>query len=241
MKWPGLIGSFDGNLPVIYWRIINQEVRLRLGGKNTSPMLATCANAEELDALLRGEDWERLNARLTDMARGLQAAGADGLVICGSPLNPVAREIGRAVGLPVVSMGQAVAKTLRLFRYRRVVVLGPKTGREESMWREELRGFDLIDPPVGERRWLSEAAEAAPAENPEDRRIETNRIMSSLRKKGVQAVVLAEPALARWVNLEESLLPVFDAAEIHAWAAAGWVLAGEGCMVSAPPCVVRDN
>ncbi|MSU60264.1 MAG: hypothetical protein EXS35_19190 [Pedosphaera sp.] len=241
MKFPGLIGSFDGDLPMTYWRIINQEVRLRLGGKNTAPMMATCANAETLDALLRREDWDDLTNRLTGMASVLPAAGAEVLVVCGSPLNPVAREIGRAVGLPIVCMGQAIAETLRQFRYHRVVVLGTKTSREERMWREELRGILLIAPTLEERRWFVEATEADPAENPDSRRIETNRIMTSLRKRSVQAVVLAEPALARWVNLEESLLPVFDAAEIHAWAAAGCALSDEGCMLSAPPCVVRHH
>ena len=241
MKLPGLIGSLEGDVPVTYWRIINREVRLRLGGKHTVPMMTTCANAEELAALLRGEDWDRLTDLLTGMARVLPTAGAEGLVVCGSPLNPVAREIGRAVGLPIVSMGQAIAETLRLFRYRRVVVLGTKTAREESMWREELRGILLIETTLEERRWFAEATESDPAENPDSRRIETNRIMSSLRKRSVQAVVLAEPALARWVNLEESLLPVFDAAEIHAWAAAGWALSVEDCMLSAPPCVVGHH
>jgi aspartate racemase len=241
MRSPGLVGSFDGDLPMIYWRIINQEVRLRLGGKNTAPMMATCDNAEVLAALLRREDWDGLTNALTDLARVLPAAGADGLVICGSPLNPVAREIGRTLRLPVVSMGQAIAETLRLFRYRRVVVLGTKTGREEKMWHEELDGIGLIDPTPGEWRWLAETAEADPAENADGRRVETNRVMSALRKRGVQAVVLADPALARWVNLEESLVPVFDAAEIHAWAAAGWALSDAGCMLSAPPCVVRGD
>jgi aspartate racemase len=241
MKSPGLIGSTDGDAPTTYWRRINREVRLRLGQNHSASMIAASVRAEKLDALVRGEDWDRLVELLTDLARVLPAAGADGLVICGSVLNPLARDIGRTIGLPVVSIGIAMAETLRLFRYRRVVVVGTRTAREERMWHDELRGLIMVEPTANEQRWFLETAAANAAEDWGGRKIETNRIMTSYRKRGAQAVILAEPALAPWVNLEESLLPVFDAAEIHAWAAAGWALADEGCMLSGPPSVIRNE
>ena len=241
MKHIGLIGSMAGNLPPTYCRIINNEVRLRRGFRHTATFTLHGCNDEELEGLLRTEDWGTLTDVFTIVARTLSSGGAHGLALCGSALNPIARDVGHAAEIPIISMGKAMTTTLRMFRYPQVVVAGTKTEREAVYWREELDEIQLLGLTAGERSWLRQLLEVEARSEPERFQPETNRLMSSLRKRGTRAVVLADPMLSRWINLEESLMPVFDVAEIHAWATAGWALVGEGQMISAPPCVIGDE
>ncbi len=241
MRRIGLVGSMEGDLPASYCRIINKEVRLRCGEHHTANCTVHAIDADELGAMLRLDDWTSLAEALVAAAVGLRATGIEALALCGSPLNPLARQIGRSAGLPTISMTHAIRATLKMFRYRRVLLIGAKTEREEHMWTDALQGVDIGEMSSAEIDWFETLATASEADDEDQLRAETRRVLVSIRRRGVQAFVLAEPALQRWLNLDEAQLPVFDAAEIHAWAASGWALKGMGQMLSAPPCVMRDD
>jgi aspartate racemase len=237
MKCLGLLGCQHTGVAAVYWQTMDNQVRLTLGAHHTARVLINGFNAAELDDGLHRENWRAVADNLIAASQGLAVAGADGLVICGSSLNPLAEDVGRAVALPVVNLGLAMAERLRHFRVRRVGILGVRTVPEEKMWREKLSGIEIVDPLPKDRVWLNECVDRAMTMEtaPDSWRIETNRIVSSLRKSGAQAVILAANSIGRWLTHDESSLPLFDAAEIHAWVAAEWALAQR--FDPAPPCV----
>lgn len=61
------------------------------------------------------------------------------------------------------------------------------------------------------------------------------QIIARRRKLGARAVVLAAPILGQWVKPDDVLIDCYDAAVVHAWAAALWGL--DPGLRPAAPCV----
>ena len=240
MKRLGLIGSQTALSPVVYWQTIHHEAQLQLGENNTADLLLHCANTSRLRSSLQRKDWAAITDCLVEAGRGLMLAGADCLVICGSALNPAGKDVRRVLGIPLIDMAHAISFKVQEYRYRKIALLGIRTDREHEMWREKFAGSTILVPASSERRWLLERVEAIQQAGHDDHiawKIEAQRIVSNLRKAGAQAIVLADHSLAHWIKPDESLLPLFDAEEVHAWIAALWALETGRCQ-PAPPCVL---
>src|SRR5665648_1285587 len=82
MKTIGLIGGMSWESSSEYYRIINEEVKQRLGGLHSAKCILYSVDFEEIETCQRNGDWGKATEILTDAARGLELAGADFLVIC---------------------------------------------------------------------------------------------------------------------------------------------------------------
>ncbi len=229
MKNLALIGSASFETTLRYVRTINRECEKKSGLGHTAELLILTGDSARFQQHLEHDEWAALRDNLARAARTASAAGADALVVCGSCLNPLAKEIGQDLNYPVVSLGQAVAATLARFRFKRAGFLGLHTEREAEMWGDFLSPSAVMRPEPADERLLREIARfAADADVvPDDWQVATTRIISRLRRQGANAIVLCAPELSRWVHTGESLLPVIEAGEAHAWAAALWALGEE--------------
>jgi aspartate racemase len=240
MRRLGLIGSLTAGTIDVYWQTINKEVLKWAGGSHPANVVVNCVNAPQLDSQLTDENWPLLTEILLEEAQGAARAGAEGLVICASALNPIASEISRLTHLPIFVPGPSVTAKLQNFSFRRVAVLGIRTLREERMWRSNLGAVAMVQPSVSDHRWLNRCADKFNEGHTigVDYTIGSNQIVSALRRGGAQALVLADQALAHWIKADDTSLHPFNAAVIHAWAAALWSL--ECDRMPAPPCVLAE-
>lgn len=237
----GLIGSLHDSLINLYCTTINAEVRKKYGGRHSAVLCVKCVDTGQIEAPVAAEDWRGVQARLIDATRSFRREKIGGLVICGSVLNAVADEIAGAVRRPVVRMGRAVAGRLRGFPCQQVCVLGIRANKEMEMWRQDLVGFSVFQPEADDRAWLNGCIHNILAGKPISRRwvIEISRIVSAQRRRGAQAIVVAAHPLARLLEADDFLLPIFDAAEIHAWAAGLWCVAND--FRADPPCYMDSK
>jgi aspartate/glutamate racemase len=236
----GLIGSATASDVEVYWTTIRLEGEKSLGPGNSAEMAMYCLPTGVLRRALAENDWDRLTPVLIDAGLKLHRVGAEALVICGSALNPAAPRLREALGIPVVDICRSVEATVLSLKYRRVAVLGIRSQFEREMWTTGLEGHELIFPNAGDALWLVERADEAIGGNlpTADWKIETNRIVSDLRRGGAQVLVLADPTLGRWIRTGDSLLFPIDAAEIHAWVAGMWAVHP---LETAPPCIIRTE
>ncbi len=238
MRCLGLIGGLNAPSLEIYWQTISQEVRKTLGSDSMPEFMVNSVKTCSLRSSLAHEDWPRLSEQLVDAGRILVEGGADGLVICGSALNPVALAVHRSLGVPVIDIGYSLSIKLGSLRHRQVAVLGGRTVEEQGMWEQKLAGVEVVPLSAQDQEWLVGRADAAMVGHAVtvDWKIETNRIVSSLRRRGARALILADPILSRWIKPGESLLYPINAAEIHAWIATLWAF--ESALLPTPPCVI---
>lgn len=233
----GLIGSVSASDLDVYLKTIRLEGEKILGPGNSSEIVVHCLPTGLIRSILARGDWDSLSPMLMEAGSKLIQFGAEVLVFCGSALNPVAPHMRNRSTVPVVDICVSVDATIRSLKHRRVAVLGIRTELEREMWVNGLAGFELMYPNGADAVWLLERADAAIAGHTPlvEWKIETNRIVSDLRRNGAQVLVLAEPSLGRWIRPGDSVLYPIDAGEIHAWMAGIWAVRP---LETAPPCII---
>ena len=234
----GLIGNLHDSLIGMYCTTINTEVQKVRGGRHSAVLCVKCVDSGQIEALVAAEDWRGIEVRLVEAANSFRREKIGGLVICGSALNAAADEVARTVRRPIVKMGLAMAGKLRGFACQRVCVIGVSTKRELEMWRQDLKSYAVLQPEADDRAWLNDRVRDildGKAISPLWL-IEVSRIISVQRRMGAQAIIVAAHPLGRLLEADDFLMPVFDAAETHAWAAGLWSAAGD--FRSAPPCCI---
>src|SRR5215213_5359237 len=102
MKTLGLIGGTTWFSTVDYYKYINQLVAEKLGGFNSAQILLYSLNFDELKTLFEAGDWERVAEILTGIARNLETAGAEAIVLCSNTTHIPAEEIERRINVPLI-------------------------------------------------------------------------------------------------------------------------------------------
>jgi len=82
MKTLGLIGGTSWVSTADYYRIINQEINQRLGGLNAARLILYSVNLEEFQPPPDPKDWTTTSENLVVIARKLEYAGAECILLC---------------------------------------------------------------------------------------------------------------------------------------------------------------
>ena len=77
------------------------------------------------------------------MARQLEAAGAELLVLCTNTMHKVADQVEAAVGIPLVHLADATAAAVRRAGLTTVGLLGTAFTMEQDFYRDRLAGHGL--------------------------------------------------------------------------------------------------
>ena len=89
MKRIGLIGGMTWESTEIYYRLINRAVQQRLGAMHSADIIMRSLDFTEPEILARTSQWNALAALFCDVARNLQQAGADMLLLCANTAHRV--------------------------------------------------------------------------------------------------------------------------------------------------------
>ncbi|MBC7912607.1 MAG: aspartate/glutamate racemase family protein, partial [Pyrinomonadaceae bacterium] len=82
MKTLGLIGGLSWFSTAEYYRIINQLTNERLGDSNSAKLFLYSVNFNDFKTLQEDGDWQQIEIMLSEIARQLENAGADCIVMC---------------------------------------------------------------------------------------------------------------------------------------------------------------
>lgn len=113
MKTLGLIGGMSWQLTAIYYRLLNEIVRERLGGLHSAELLLYSFDFAAIAAHQSAGDWDAAARLLADVARRLEGAGAEGLLICTNTMHRMADEVQAAVSIPLIHIADATAGTMK--------------------------------------------------------------------------------------------------------------------------------
>ena len=112
MKTIGMIGGMSWESTLEYYRIVNQEVRARLGGLHSARCLLYSVDFEEIERLQRENLWTEAGEVLSRAAQGLEKGGADFILICTNTMHKVAREVEESVAIPLLNIADATAEKI---------------------------------------------------------------------------------------------------------------------------------
>ena len=228
MKTIGLIGGMSWESTIPYYRIINEEVKNRLGGLHSAKIVLYSVEFDEIERCQSSGDWERSGDILGRAAQGLEAAGADFLLICTNTMHKVAPQVASMVHIPIVHIADATADELEKNHIRRVGLLGTKYTMTQNFYKQILidRGIDVVIPDEPDIEVVNDVIfhELCVGEIREESRRQFQRIIDSLKGKGAKGVILGCTEIGMLIQQADSSLPVFDTTVIHAKRAAGMAL-----------------
>jgi aspartate racemase len=230
MKTLGLIGGMSWESTALYYRLINQGVRDRLGPLRSAELLLYSLDFGRIEACQRDGRWDEAAAILVDVAQRLRAGGAEGLVLCTNTMHKVAHRIEAAVPLPLLHIADPTGRTAVDAGVRTVGLLATGYTMAEAFYRERLErrfGLEVLVPPAPERDEVHRIIyeELCAGIVADDSRVIYRRVIAGLCERGAQAVILGCTEITLLVGNEDSPVPLLDTTALHAQAAVDFMLA----------------
>lgn len=226
MKTIGLIGGMSWESSAEYYRLINQGVRDSRGPTASARCLLWSFDFAEIEALQHRGDWDGLTAKMIDAAQRLEQAGAEMLLICTNTMHLMAPQVQAAVGIPLLHIADPTAARIKAARLHTVALLGTAFTMEQDFYKGRLaaqHGLNVIVPDAEDRaavhRIIYEelvTGKILPASREVYRRIIARQVAA-----GAQGIILGCTEIMLLVKDEDSTVPLFDTASLHAEAAVG--------------------
>ena len=154
-----MLGGMSWTSTEVYYRLLNTGVADRCGGLHSARLVLHSVDFDEIAALQHAGDWDATAEILAAAARGLAAAGAEGLLLATNTMHKVAGPIEDASGLEVLHIADATAAAVRSQGLTRVGLLATSFTMEDPFYVERLArhgieavGGDAAGNTGGERR-----------------------------------------------------------------------------------------
>jgi aspartate racemase len=226
----GLIGGLSWESSAQYYRIINREVRSRLGGVHSARSLMWSVDFGEIEPLQHNGDWGRLAAEMQDAAIRLERGGADFVLICSNTMHLVADAVAAAVDIPLIHIADPTGEKIRAAGLETVGLLGTAFTMEQDFYKRrlnELFGLDVVVPQADDRRIVHDIIyqELVAGEVLANSRTAYREVIARLIAQGAQAIILGCTEIMLLISAEDSAVPLFDTTTIHAMAAVDRALA----------------
>ncbi len=219
----GLLGGMSWESSAEYYRLVNELVRERLGGLHSARCLLASVDFAEIEALQVNGEWEAAGQILADVARGLEAGGAELLLICTNTMHKVADQVQAAVDIPLLHIADVTADAVLAAGLDTVALLGTAFTMEQAFYRERLegRGLTVLIPPAPDRAEVHRIIydELCLGVIREASREVYRGVIARLAEAGAQGIILGCTEIELLVSAADSPVPVFATTRLHAEAA----------------------
>lgn len=228
MKTIGMIGGMSWESSAEYYRLINEEVRDRLGGLHSAKTILFSVDFEGIERLQAAGDWENAGKLLGEAAKALEGAGADLIILCTNTMHRVIDEIEKNIAIPMLHIGDATAHAVNERQFRKVGLLGTRYTMEMDFYKARLSaaGLEVLIPDEQERAEINriifeELCMGIVSETSRTFFLET---IHRLTADGAEGVVLGCTEIGLLIEEKYTDIPLFDTARIHAKVAVDYAL-----------------
>jgi len=219
MKTIGLLGGMSWESSSEYYRVMNEEVKHRLGGLHSAKILMNSVDFATYRARMLEGDWDAIATMLSDAARTLEKAGADLMVIGTNTMHMVAPQVAEAVGIPLLHIADATASVCKEKGATKVGLLGTIFTMEQDFYRDRLtaNGIESIVPSKSDRELVDRVIfdELCKGILSDESRREYVRIIRELSDQGAEAVILGCTEIGLLVTPDDTDIPIMDTCKIH--------------------------
>ena len=148
MKTVGILGGMSNVATMTYYKGINQRVNELMGGYNIAEIIMHSVNFANIEAFVRGDDWDASADYLVDKAKKLEGAGADFLLCVSNTMHRVAPQIEAAVNIPLLHIAEPTARAIKTAHLQTIGLLGTMPVMRASYMRDYYaeRGIEILVP-----------------------------------------------------------------------------------------------
>nr|WP_194717695.1 aspartate/glutamate racemase family protein [Pantoea agglomerans] len=221
VKVIGLLGGMSWESTALYYRILNQQVKQRLGGLHSAELVLYSVDFQRIEQLQAAGEWQQAGEILAEAARNLERAGAQFIVLCTNTMHKVAAQISAATGIPLLHIADATGRRIQQDGVRKVGLLATRFTMEQDFYRGRLQqqfGLEVITPDREDRIFVHEVIYhelCLGVINPASRR-RYGEIMQQLVAQGAEAIILGCTEITLLVDATDASVPLFDTTLIHA-------------------------
>lgn len=224
MKIIGLIGGMSWESTQHYYQLMNQYVHARLGGHNSIEAIIYSVNFERILTLVHRGEWESVEKEITHLAKKLETAGADFLILTANAIHKVFSEVEEAINIPILHIADPTAKAIQKAGIKIVGLLGTKVTMEEPFYKDRLLhqyGIETIVPDAHDRESLHRIIfdELTLGKIHDSSREKLIALIEKLGKQGAGAIILGCTELTLLISQKDTGIPLFDTTALHAQAA----------------------
>ena len=113
MRTIGMIGGMSWESSAIYYWMVNEAVKERLGGHHSADILMYSVDFAPIKRLQHEGRWEETAASLAGAARKVEQGGADFVVLYTNTMHRMADAITEAVNNPLLYIAHATAEEIK--------------------------------------------------------------------------------------------------------------------------------
>ncbi|WP_256829416.1 aspartate/glutamate racemase family protein [Pseudomonas sp. Pse1] len=228
MRTIGLIGGMSWESSAEYYRLINQQVRDRLGPLRSAQLLMHSVDFGPVEQAQHAGRWDDAAQILVDAARSLEAGGAECVVLCTNTMHKVAGQIQAAISVPFLHIAEPAGEAALAIDARTVGLLGTAFTMEQDFLKERLtaQGLQVLVPETEDRLAVHRIIydELCVGVISDASRERYQQVIEALAARGAQAIILGCTEISLLIKPEHSELPLLDTTELHARAAVAFAL-----------------
>ncbi|WGG44689.1 aspartate/glutamate racemase family protein [Rossellomorea sp. DA94] len=220
MKTIGLIGGMSWESSLKYYKVINEEVKEKLGGLHSAKCLLYSVDFEEIERYQAEGDLENAGRALGDVASSLEKAGAEFIVICTNTMHKVIDHVEARINIPVLHIADATAKQIQRDHMKTVGLLGTKYTMEQDFYKSRIQsnGINVLVPDQEERNSINNVIfeELCLGKMEQSSKEYFKSVIQKLVDRGAEGIILGCTEIGLLVKPEDSEVPLFDTTVIHA-------------------------
>ena len=224
LKTIGLIGGMSWESTVTYYKIINETVKEKLGGLHSAKCVLYSVDFQEIEECQANGNWEKSGEILGEAANNLEKAGADFIVICTNTMHKVVNQIKEKISIPILHIAEMTAEKILEKGLKNIALLGTKYTMEQDFYKSKLieKGINVIIPDKNDIEIINEVIydELCLGTINSDSKKKFLEIVDKLRNKGAEGIILGCTEIGLLIKNEDTDVPLFDTAIIHAEQAA---------------------
>jgi aspartate racemase len=230
MKTIGLLGGMSWESSAEYYRLVNEQVKARLGGLHSARCVLYSVDFAEIERLQQQRDWATAGELLGQAAHQLELAGADLLVVCTNTMHRVAAAIQDRIAIPLLHIADPTAEAITQANMRTVGLLGTRFTMEQDFYKGRLVDhyhLNVLVPDAPDRETIHRViyeelclGQILPAS-----RAAYQAVIGRLVEAGAEGIILGCTEIGLLIGDQDSPVPLFDTTRLHAAAAVDIALA----------------
>ncbi|WP_435579359.1 aspartate/glutamate racemase family protein [Gilvibacter sp.] len=229
MKKIGLIGGMSWESSHVYYKLINEMIKERLGGFHSARILLESVDFSVIEGLMQKDDWPALEKQMISAAQNLEAGGADMIVLCTNSMHLCTDAITTNIVIPFIHIADATAVAIKQQQLQKVLLLGTRFTMSRDFYKLKLlndHGIDVIIPDPADAQEVDRIIfeELVQGIVLESSKATYQRIIEKAAGEGAEGAVLGCTEIPMLIAPEDVSIPTFDTTYLHAQAAVNMAL-----------------
>jgi aspartate racemase len=225
MKILGMIGGTSWHSTIVYYRLINELVGKEIGTQGNPPLLLYSLDIE----LMREGNKEKINAEYLSVAKKLQTAGAEAIIICANTPHMVYEYVAPKIDIPILHIADATGKRAKEKGLQKLGLLGNKPTMTGGFIHSFLKKNYDMETIIPDDEYLNQSHHFVSKELTQGQFTDSAKFffleqMKLLKERGAEGIILGCTELPILLREEDFDLPLIATTQLHAEMAAGFIL-----------------